>query len=131
MKTNKNCYIYMVEKNRRLEKCEKIFKKILNANNITHLSQVQFRMKIEGNKTKIYVVDFLVGNTIIEIDGSTHNHKKQIEYDNKRDERFKKYGYNTIRITNDEIFTAYLTICDLKEKQKNKIVEVFDVKLSF
>ena len=36
-----------------------------------------------------------------------------------------------MKITNDEIFTAYLTICDLKEKQKNKIVEVFDVKLSF
>ena len=36
-----------------------------------------------------------------------------------------------MKITNDEIFIAYLTICDLKEKQKNKIVEVFDVKLSF
>lgn len=36
-----------------------------------------------------------------------------------------------MKITNDEIFIAYLTICDLKEKQKNKIIEVFDVKLSF
>ena len=116
MKNNKNCYIYMVENKRRLTKYEKLFKKILNSNNITHLCQVQFRMKIEGNKTKIYVVDFLIGNTIIEIDGSTHNHKKQIEYDNKRDERFKKYGYNTIRITNDEILNKDIKLFDILQK---------------
>lgn len=53
-----------------------------------------------------YIVDFacLEKNIIIELDGGQHNETHNIEYDRKRDELLKSYGFKVIRIWNNEIF---------------------------
>ncbi|MDI3463684.1 MAG: hypothetical protein OJF50_002505 [Nitrospira sp.] len=52
---------------------------------------------------QIYVVDFCFGNTIIEIDGSTHVKHEQAVKDAIRDASFQELGYRVFRITNQEV----------------------------
>lgn len=50
-----------------------------------------------------FIVDFLVGRHIIEIDGLCHKDKK--EYDFKRTEYLKKKKYSVTRIKNENVLT--------------------------
>lgn len=54
---------------------------------------------------KFYIADFLdVDNKIdIEVDGGYHTTEEQQLKDKEREEDFKKMGYSTLRITNDEV----------------------------
>ena len=54
---------------------------------------------------KFYIADFLdVDNKIdIEIDGGYHTSEEQRMKDEERERDFKKMGYDTLRITNDEV----------------------------
>ena len=54
---------------------------------------------------KFYIADFLdVENKIdIEVDGGYHKTEEQQLKDKEREEDFKKMGYSTMRITNDEV----------------------------
>lgn len=58
-----------------------------------------------GKPCKFYIADFLdVDNKIdIEIDGGYHTSEEQRIKDEERERDFKKMGYETLRITNDEV----------------------------
>ena len=58
-----------------------------------------------GKPCKFYIADFLdVDNKIdIEVDGGYHTTEEQQLKDKEREEDFKKMGYSTMRITNDEV----------------------------
>ena len=58
-----------------------------------------------GKPCKFYIADFLdVDNKIdIEIDGGYHTSEEQRMKDEERERDFKKMGYETLRITNDEV----------------------------
>lgn len=73
---------------------------------------------------KPYIVDFLIGNTIIELDGSAHNGRE--EYDAKRDCFLRKAKYQIIRIQNSDVEKfdlARLYKCSNKKAKKNKNVK--------
>jgi len=53
-----------------------------------------------------YIVDFLIGKTIIELDGSSHDGRE--EYDEKRTAFLNKLGYDVIRVKNSEAKTFSL-----------------------
>ena len=57
-----------------------------------------------GKPCKFYIADFLdVDNKIdIEVDGGYHTTEEQQLKDKEREEDFKKMGYSTMRITNDD-----------------------------
>lgn len=57
-----------------------------------------------GKPCKFYIADFLdVDNKIdIEVDGGYHTTEEQQMKDKEREEDFKKMGYSTLRITNDD-----------------------------
>lgn len=57
---------------------------------------------------KFYIADFLdVENKIdIEVDGGYHTTEEQQLKDKEREEDFKKMGYSTLRVTNDEANTG-------------------------
>lgn len=52
-----------------------------------------------------YIVDFACREKkiVIEIDGGQHNQPNDIEYDKKRTEVLKLYGYKVIRFWNNDI----------------------------
>ena len=58
-----------------------------------------------GKPYKFYIADFLdIKNKIdIEIDGGYHTSEEQRMKDEERERDFKKMGYDTLRITNDEV----------------------------
>ena len=58
-----------------------------------------------GKPCKFYIADFLdVDNKIdIEVDGGYHTTEEQQVKDKEREEDFKKMGYSTLRITNEEV----------------------------
>lgn len=84
------------------------FLNILNVFNINN----DFQKVIETNN-HYYIADFEVrNNLIIEVDGGYHQLDEQIEKDKNRTSNLEKAGYDTIRITNEEI-EAYYKICNL------------------
>ena len=74
-------------------------------------AEKEFRNKLDSKKIKYknqlvigkYIVDFLVGNTIYEIDGDSHIGRE--EYDAERDKFLTQKGYKVIRILNSEVAT--------------------------
>lgn len=82
---------------------------ILSEINKIGLSDIKFQeplyVKEYGEITKFYIADFLdTKNRIdIEIDGGYHFVNEQLKKDKKRDRDFKKMGYETLRITNEEV----------------------------
>ena len=68
------------------------------------------RQKIIGN----YIADFYCAKAklVIELDGSQHFEKEQIEYDEKRTETFKNFGIDVVRIPNNEINKNFKGVCD-------------------
>ena len=70
-----------------------------------------------------YVVDFYCPKLrlAIEVDGSTHSTKDEIEYDKHRQEEIENLGIVFLRFYNDEVFKD---INKVIENIKNKIVEI-------
>lgn len=56
-----------------------------------------------------YIVDFLVGSLVIEIDGAVHAKAEQRKYDARRDAFIRRMGYKILRIPNDDVFEFDLT----------------------
>lgn len=72
---------------------------------------------------KFYIADFLdVDNKIdIEVDGGYHTTEEQQMKDKEREEDFKKMGYSTMRIPNDEVnsgFAYYRLIIRYQKKPR-------------
>lgn len=82
-------------------KSERAFRDRLELKGINYLTQV-----VIGK----YIVDFLIGKTIYEIDGSSHDGKEV--YDTIRDADLRMLGYKVIHIHNSEVLTYGL----LKDK---------------
>ena len=92
-------------------------------------AEMDFRNKLELNgiryKTQVviskYIVDFLVGKTIYEIDGSSHDGKEV--YDSIRDSDLKALGYKVIHIQNKDVlgykigFTKQKIECSVVTKE--------------
>lgn len=94
-------------------KSEKLFKERLE------LSHIGFKTQwVIG----IYIVDFLIKNIIVEIDGSIHSNIKNILWDKDRDNYLKSKGYKVIRINNSDVSTFNLSKLKTKyPKSKKKI----------
>lgn len=90
-------------------------------------SEMDFRNKLELKgiqyKTQVviskYIVDFLVGKTIYEIDGSSHDGKEV--YDSIRDSDLKSLGYKVIHIQNKDVLDY--KIGSIKHKREDSIVK--------
>lgn len=78
--------------------CEDIFRKRLM------LAGINFRFQFV---IAPYIADFVIGNVVIELDGTSHNGRE--EYDMKRDVHLVTAGYRVIRILNSEAATYDLT----------------------
>ncbi len=73
-------------------KCEEIFeKRLINA-------FIKYRKQVVISN---YIVDFVINNSVIEIDGSSHDNKNV--YDAKRDKALRKLGYKVIHIKNQDV----------------------------
>ena len=64
-----------------------------------------------------YIVDFYCPSRklIIEIDGESHTNKK--EYDKKRDNNLSKFGFKTIRFSNEMVFNELERVISLIKKE--------------
>ena len=67
------------------------------------------KQKVIGN----YIVDFYCAraNLVIELDGSQHGSKTEIENDAKRTEYLESLGLTVIRVPNYEIHNNFLWVC--------------------
>ena len=74
-----------------------------------------------GKPCKFYIADFLdVDNKIdIEVDGGYHTTEEQQMKDEERERDFKKMGYSTMRITNDEVNNG-MAYCRLRIRYSKK-----------
>lgn len=50
-----------------------------------------------------YIADFVIGNTVIEVDGGYHLKRKQIVKDSLRTKQIEKMGYRVVRIKNEDV----------------------------
>lgn len=104
-------------------KAEKRFAELLEINNIKFKQQY-----VIGN----YIVDFLIKNTVIELDGSSHIGREV--YDEKRDSDIRALGFKVFRILNSEVerfnFNKLREITynpkQKKEKPKEKIIDIIN-----
>lgn len=75
-------------------KSERAFRDRLDLKGINYLTQI-----VIGK----YIVDFLIGKTVYEIDGSSHDGKEL--YDAIRDSDLRMLGYKVVHIRNSEVQT--------------------------
>ena len=94
----------------RKEKATKEELKVWNCIKQLGLPNIYFQQPVfisgkNDKPCKFYIADFLdVDNKIdIEIDGGYHTSEEQRMKDEEREIDFKKMGYDTLRITNDEV----------------------------
>lgn len=73
---------------------EKKFRNRLIAQGIDYQSQVVIGY---------YIVDFLLGSIVVEIDGDSHFEDDAIIYDQKRTKYLEKRGYKVVRVLNAEV----------------------------
>lgn len=90
-------------------KCEeKVFVRLIKKGLTPQSQKIIPIIKDGGKIDHLYIADFVVGNTIIEVDGPQHKES----YDNKRDKLTSDLGYNTIRIPtsdlSDETIDSYI-----------------------
>ena len=90
-------------------KCEeKVFTRLIKKGLTPQSQKIIPIIKDGGKIDHLYIADFVVGNTIIEVDGPQHKES----YDNKRDKLTSDLGYNTIRIPtsdlSDETIDSYI-----------------------
>ncbi len=81
----------------------------MRCNPTFHENKFRERLEIAGIFYKCqkvigsYIVDFLVGKTIIEIDGSSHYETFQAVYDIERTKYLTGLGYKLIRVRNEHV----------------------------
>ncbi len=87
---------------------ELYFKQYLDENKIAYKFQEIIYIKDEfGIVSNYYIVDFLIGNTVIEIDGGYHLKRIQIVKDKIRSNELEKMGFRVVRITNEDVSKYY------------------------
>lgn len=95
-------------------KAEDSFSKELDKNGISYRQQVVIDCKI-----KKYIADFVVGKTVIEVDGGTHHKPKAVKYDAVRTDRLESLGYSVLRIDNKDVIKKSGKLNELIRKLKN------------
>ena len=96
---NKKCELI-----KRATEAEIIVKEYLNTKKIPYKFQEIIYITDEfGNIKDYYIVDFLIGNTVLEVDGGYHLKKSQIIKDSIRTNELEKMGYKVVRIKNEEV----------------------------
>ena len=73
----------------------------------------------EGNQTHFFIVDFYSkeASLVLEIDGEIH--KKQIAYDQSRDEILRSKGLRVIRVRNKDVQDSLCTVLNRIEQFTN------------
>jgi very-short-patch-repair endonuclease len=84
--------------------------KFWNAIRAHRLMGLSFRRQMPING---YIVDFAcpAHKLVIEIDGSTHSHDRQIIKDRERDGALTAIGWTVVRITNHDIILRLDEVC--------------------
>lgn len=95
-------------------KAEDSFSKELDKNGISYRQQVVIDCKV-----KKYIADFVVGKTVIEVDGGTHHKPKAVQYDAVRTDRLESLGYSVLRIDNKDVIKKSWKLKELIKKLKN------------
>lgn len=95
-------------------KAEDSFSKELDKNGINYRQQVVIDCKV-----KKYIADFVVGKTVIEVDGGTHHKPKAVKYDAVRTDRLESLGYSVLRIDNKDVIKKSWKLNELIRKLKN------------
>lgn len=95
-------------------KAEDSFSKELDKNGISYRQQVVIDCKV-----KKYIADFVVGKTVIEVDGGTHHKPKAVKYDAVRTDRLESLGYSVLRIDNKDVIKKSGKLNELIRKLKN------------
>ena len=95
-------------------KAEDSFSKELDKNGISYRQQVVIDCKV-----KKYIADFVVGKTVIEVDGGTHHKPKAVKYDAVRTDRLERLGYSVLRIDNKDVIKKSGKLNELIRKLKN------------
>lgn len=67
-----------------------------------------------------YIVDFLVGITVIEIDGRSHFEEEQAQYDKNRSAYLSRLGYRIIRVRNEHVVSFDMSRLKGCSHQKTK-----------
>ena len=93
---------------------EDSFSKELDKNGISYRQQVVIDCKV-----KKYIADFVVGKTVIEVDGGTHHKPKAVKYDAVRTDRLESLGYSVLRIDNKDVIKKSGKLNELIRKLKN------------
>lgn len=93
---------------------EDSFSKELDKNGISYRQQVVIDCKV-----KKYIADFVVGKTVIEVDGGTHHKPKAVKYDAVRTDRLESLGYSVLRIDNKDVIKKSWKLKELIRKLKN------------
>ena len=93
---------------------EDSFSKELDKNGISYRQQV-----VIDCKAKKYIADFVVGKTVIEVDGGTHHKPKAVKYDAVRTDRLESLGYSVLRIDNKDVIKKSRKLNELIRKLKN------------
>ena len=95
-------------------KAEDSFSKELDKNGISYRQQVVIDCKV-----KKYIADFVVGKTVIEVDGGAHHKPKAVKYDAVRTDRLESLGYSVLRIDNKDVIKKSRKLNELIRKLKN------------
>ena len=95
-------------------KAEDSFSKELDKNGISYRQQVVIDCKV-----KKYIADFVVGKTVVEVDGGTHHKPNAAQYDAVRTDRLESLGYSVLRIDNKDVIKKSGKLKELIRKLKN------------
>ena len=71
---------------------------------------------VYGNNSKFYILDFLIRNVVVELDGNHHLKGKQLDWDLARDKHLRSIGYKVIRIRNSDLYQDWK---DVERRLKN------------
>lgn len=92
-----------IEQMQRDDYYENVVSNWLTRNGVQHERQEMIPVLTEGGQLvqHNYIADIVVGNIVVEIDGSSHKNKRDKDY--IRDQNMRKSGYETIRLETDEL----------------------------
>lgn len=110
---------------------EILFERADNMRSNPTKSEKEFINKLDSKNIKYknqyvigkYIVDFLVGKTIYEIDGGSHIGRE--EYDAERDRFLTQKGYKVVRILNSEVKDFKISIKKAKDTKYKKPTKEF------
>ena len=105
---------YAIKMRENPTKAEDSFSKELDKNGISYRQQVVIDCKV-----KKYIADFVVGKTVIEVDGGAHHKPKAVKYDAVRTDRLESLGYSVLRIDNKDVIKKSGKLNELIRKLKD------------